>query len=41
MRYEMYPFVFYTWYPDAEPVNTTLHQRVIHHMADHLREHQS
>jgi uncharacterized damage-inducible protein DinB len=35
------PFVFYTWHPDAQPVNTTLRQRVIHQMADHLREHQS
>jgi uncharacterized damage-inducible protein DinB len=36
-----HPFVFYTWHPGAQPVNTTLRQRVIHQMADHLREHQA
>lgn len=35
------PFAFYTWHPDAQLVNTTLRQRVIHEMANHLKEHQA
>ena len=34
-------FVFRSWQPGAEPVTTTLRQRVIQAMADHLREHQA